>query len=33
MYTPYEIKSKVPQLTPQSGDERMEKIKGNLFFL
>lgn len=28
MYTSDEIKSKVPQLPPQDGDDRLEKIKG-----
>jgi hypothetical protein len=31
MYTTDEIKNKVPQLEPQDGDERLEKIKGNFF--
>ena len=29
MYTTDEIRSRVPRLEPQDGDERLEKIKGS----
>ncbi len=33
MYTADEIKSKVPQLKPKDGDQRLELIKGIFFVL